>query len=153
MKQPTCYKNHNKSWCIDLILTDVGIEVLNKFSQIQSKNLKIPEYDNLNSKIENVKDVVFRGILKYKNHPSTVAIKEILKNAKFSFHEGNKKIAKEIRRLNENKASQKSDIPIRIIKDNADTFAEFLCETVDVVLLKLPNFSNKLKLVDINTYT
>ena len=44
--------------------------------------------------------------------------KEKSKNAKFSFYEiNNEKIDKEIRSLNKNKASQKSDIPIRIIKD------------------------------------
>ena len=40
------------------------------------KNLKIREYKNLNSNIENIKDLVFRVILKYKNYPSVIAIKE-----------------------------------------------------------------------------
>ena len=102
-------------------------EVLNNFFSNIVKKLKIPEYENLNSNIENIKDPVFRAILKYKNHSSIIAINEKSKNAKFSFHEvNNEKVAKEIRRLNKNKASQKSDIPIRIIKGNADIFAEFL---------------------------
>ena len=41
---------------------------------------------------------------------------------------------KKIGGLNKNKASQKSDIPIRIIKDNTDSFAEFLCETVNSII-------------------
>ena len=124
-------------------------EVLNNFSSNIVKKLKIPEYENLNSNIENIKDPVFRAILKYKNHPSIIAINEKSKNAKFSFHEvNNEKIAKEIRRLNKNKASQKSDIPIRIIKENADIFAEFLCETVNSAI-KSSNFPNSLKLADI----
>ena len=40
------------------------------------KNLKIREYKNLNSNIENIKDLAFRVILKYKNYPSVIAIKE-----------------------------------------------------------------------------
>ena len=96
-----------------------------------------------------VKDPVFKAISKYKNHPSIIAIKEKSKNAKFSFHEiNNEKIEKEIRKLNKNKASQKSDIPSRMIKDNANIFAQFLCETVKSAI-KTSNFSNSLKLTDI----
>ena len=99
-------------------------EVLNNFFSNIIKKLKIPEYENLNSSIENIKDPDFRAILKYKNHPSIIAINGKSKNAKFSFHEvNNEKIAKKIKEikklLNKNKASQKSDISIRIIKENA----------------------------------
>ena len=64
-------------------------EVLNNFFSNIVKKLKIPEYENLNFNIENIKDSVFRAILKYKNHPSIIAINEKPKNAKFSFHEVN----------------------------------------------------------------
>ena len=50
------------------------VEVFNNFFSNIVKNLKIPEYKNLNTNIENVKDPVFREILKYKNHPSIIAI-------------------------------------------------------------------------------
>ena len=53
-----------------------------------------------------------------------------------------------MRRLNKNKASQKSGIAIKIIKDNANIFAEFLCETVSSIT-KTSNFPNSLKLGDI----
>ena len=126
-------------------------EVFNNFFSNIVKNLKIPEYKNLNTNLENVKDPVFRAILKYKNHPSIIAIKEKSKNEKFSFHEvKNEKIEREIMRLNKNKASQKSDNPIRIIKDNVDIFANFLCETVNCTI-KTSNFSGCLKLADITT--
>ena len=124
-------------------------EVFNNFFSNIVKNLKISEYKNLNTNIENVQDPVFRAILKYKNHPSTIAIKEKSKNEKFSFHEvNNEKIERGITRLNKNKASQKSDIPIRIIKDNVDIFAGFLCETVNCTI-KTSNFPSCLKLADI----
>ena len=75
-------------------------EVFNNFFSNIVKNLKIPEYKNLNTNIENVKDPVFRAILKYKNHSSIIAIKEKSKNEKFSFHEvNNEKIARGIMRM------------------------------------------------------
>ena len=102
-------------------------EVLNEFFSNIVKNLKIPVYENLNPNFEEVKDQVFKAILKYKNHPSITAIKEKSKNSKFTFHEvDTEKIMKEIKRLNKNTVSQKSDIPITIIHENADIFKSLL---------------------------
>ena len=65
-------------------------------------------------------------MFKYKNHPSIIKIEKNLKNSKFTFHEvDNEKITKKIRRLDKNKASQKSDISITIIHENADIFVDF----------------------------
>ena len=106
-------------------------EVFNNFFSNIVKNIKIPEYKNLNTNIENVKDPFLRAILKYKNHPSIIAIKEKSKNEKFSFHEvNNKKIERGLMRLNKNKASQK------------------YCETVNCTI-KTSNFPSCLKLADI----
>ena len=123
-------------------------EVLNNFLTIV-KNLKIPEYENLDRNFENVEDPVLRAILKYKDHPSITVIKEKAKNSVFSFYEVDKdKIKKEINRLNKNKASQKSDIPIKIIHDNVDIFADFIAESFKGAI-KTSNFSDCLKLADI----
>ena len=120
----------------------------NFFSNIV-KNLEIPEYENLDCNFENVEDPVLRAILKFKNHPSITVIKEKAKNSVFSFYEVDKeKIEKEINRLNKNKASQKSDIPIKIIHDNVDIFADFIAESFKGAI-KTSNFSNCLKLADI----
>ena len=84
-----------------------------------------------------------------KNHPSINAIKEKSKNSKFTFHENdNEKIIKEIKRLNKNRASQKSDIPITIIHENADIFADYLAESLKGAI-KSCNFPNCSKLADI----
>ena len=124
-------------------------EVLNNFFSNIVKNLKIPEYENLHPNFENVKDPIFRAILKYKNHPSITAIKEKAKNAMFSFHEvGKDKIKKEINRLNKNKVSQKSDIPTKIIHDNVDLFADFIVGSLKGTI-KTSIFSSCLKLADI----
>ena len=55
---------------------------------------------------------------------------------------------KKIRRLNRNKVSQKSEIPIRIIKGNAHIFVEFLCKTLNSVI-KTFNFPTSVTLTDI----
>ena len=51
-------------------------EVMNEVFSNIVKNLKIPEYENLNCNFQKVKDPVLKAILKYKNHPSIIAIKE-----------------------------------------------------------------------------
>ena len=61
-----------------------------------------------------------------------------------------KMILWEIKRLNKNNVSQKSDIPIAIIHKNADTFAVFLVESLKGAI-KTYNFSNCLKLADITS--
>ena len=63
-------------------------EVLNNFFSNIVKNLKIPGYKNLNSNIENIKDPVFRAVLRFKKHASIIAIKEKLKKDKISFSLG-----------------------------------------------------------------
>ena len=84
--------------------------------------------------------------MKYKNHPSIIAIKEKLENSNFTFHEvDDEKIIKEIKRLNKNKASLKSDIPITIIHENANIFADFLAESLKGAI-KTYNFPNCLHL-------
>ena len=52
----------------------VSLKQLSNFFSNRVKDLKIPEYENLNPIFENVKDPVFKAILKYKNHPSIIAI-------------------------------------------------------------------------------
>ena len=53
-----------------------------------------------------------------------------------------------MKRLNKNKASQKSGIPIIIIHENADVSADFLAESLKGAI-KTYNFRNSLKLADI----
>ena len=82
-------------------------EILSEFFSNIVKNLKIPEYENLNRNFRKVKDPVLKAILKYKNHLSIIGLKEKSKNSKFTFHGvDNERIIKEIKKLNENKGSQ-----------------------------------------------
>ena len=66
-------------------------------------------------------DNVFRAILKYANHPSTIAITDLNITSIFSF--SNVPVAdvkKEIRKLDPRKTTQNTDITVRILKQNSD---------------------------------
>ena len=70
--------------------------------------------------IDHIEDPILRIIEQYKNHPSIVAINE--SNLAKQFY-----VEREILNLDVSKAPQDSDIPTKIIKMNADIFAEVLC--------------------------
>ena len=57
-------------------------------------------------------------------------------------------VEKEIIKLGKTKATQKADIPTRIIKENIDTFAEILCTNINSAI-KSSSFSSSLKLADV----
>ena len=99
-------------------------EVFNYFFGNIVKNLNISQYFDLDFVIENIKDPTLKAILKYKKHPSILAIRnKCNRNGIFSFREVSfKEIETEIRLLKLNKASQNSDIPTEIIKENSDIF-------------------------------
>ena len=78
------------------------------------------------------------AIIKYKNHPSIKAttdrmekLRKPIFNFKLTSHE---EIEKELNNLKIKNASQKSDIPLKIIKENVDIISYFLYH----------NFSNSL---------
>ena len=60
---------------------------LNKLFSNIVKNLGIPVYDDFDPIIENMKDPVYKAILKYKHHPSILEIKDIRENSIFCFKE------------------------------------------------------------------
>ena len=59
-----------------------------------------------------------------------------------------KEIETEIRLLKLNKASQYSDIPTKIIKENSDIFSNFICESISNSI-KSSNFPSCLKHADV----
>ena len=84
--------------------------------------------------INNVKDPTLRAILKYKDHPSILAIQNNCKNQiKFAFEEMYfARIEKEIHNLKINKASQSLYIPTKIILYHI--FAEFLWKSINSLI-------------------
>ena len=117
------------------ILRNEKTEVFNNFFGNIVKNLNIPQYSDFDPVIENVKDPTLKAILKYKKHSSILAIRtKCNRNGIFSFREMSfKKIQTEIRLLKLNKASQYSDIPTKIIKENSIYF-----QTSFVKVLTIP---------------
>ena len=69
-------------------------------------------------------------IIKYKNHPSIKAIRDKMeKLGKLIFHfklTSHEETEKQVNNLKIKKASQKSDIPLKIIKENVDIILYFL---------------------------
>ena len=135
----------------EVLKTDLQTaEVLNTFFGNRVKNLEINQYSNFDPEINNVKDPTLRAILKYKDQPSILAIQNNCKNRiKFTFEEMYlASIEKEIHNLKINKASQSSDIPTKIIKENVDIFAEFLWKNINS-LIKSSTFPSCSKSADV----
>ena len=124
-------------------------ESLNNFFYNIVKKFNVPKFNSNNSVTGNIKDPVSKAILKYKNHPSILAIQKYSKNKTFHFKEVNfGEVEKEILKLDKTKASQKTDIPTRIIKENIDIFADFLCTSINSAI-KSSSFLSSLKLADV----
>ena len=73
-------------------------------------------------------DPLLKAIVRYRNYPSIVAIKKFCNSkSHFSFKNVQKEeILKELNNLNINKATQNTDIPTKIIKENSDIFGGFI---------------------------
>ena len=87
--------------------------------------------------------------MKYIAHPSVIAIKENCtpkSNFNFLFVE-KVDILKEIQMLQSNKATQNTDIPTKLIKDNTDIFAELVFTSLNKGI-EQSVFPSKLKLAN-----
>ena len=114
----------------DGIITDDKkiAETFNTFYTNIVTNLKIPEYKDQEFIDNCIADPISTILAKYKNHPSIIRIKTAYKSScEFNFKQVERvEILNEIKSLRTSKASQDSDIPTKIIKENADFFADFL---------------------------
>ena len=114
----------------EIISDDLEVaNTLNKFFSNVVKNLKIPEkFANNNLPRILSKHPTLNAIMKYKNHPSMDVIKKISHGlSSFYFSRIDKKtVLNEIKKLKLSKAVQDSDIPVKILKENSDFFAEYI---------------------------
>ena len=128
-------------------------ESLNSFFSNIAKNLNISRYSEFDLVTENIADPTLKAIFKYKDHPSIPVIQSHCEKETFHFSEVNiEDIKKYILKLDKNKASQHSDIPIKIIKENLDIFANFLCTNINSSF-KSSSFPSCLKMADVTLYT
>ena len=106
-------------------------KVLNNLFSNIVKALGILDYMHSQSLAKEVNDLTLRAIMKYRNHPSVLTILDICKNNSiFTFsHVTKEEVLKEIGNLDTTKSSQVADISTKIIKQNLDIFASFICKT------------------------
>ena len=105
-------------------------KIFNEFFSNIVKNLEIPEYqcedNNLHNRLSATP--VLQAILKYRNHPSINTIRRFSQgNRGFYLSRVDKNtVLKEIRKLSSKKAVQETDIPVKVLKENANFFAEHI---------------------------
>ena len=107
-------------------------------------NLKLPPYEDPTTNAENIADPVLKALEKYKNHPSIRIITgKYRTNSVFTLNqvlleEIQKKL---IKKLKPSKASQSSDIPTKIIRQNLGLFAPIVHQEMNqsLDLNKLPS--------------
>ena len=106
---------------------DVKIaEIFNRFFSNSVIDLKIPDFHEAVPLADNISHPIFRAILKYAIPPTTIAIKDLNNTSLFSF--SNVSVAdvkKEIRKVDPRKATQNTDVPVRILKQNSDIFGNY----------------------------
>ena len=112
-------------------MTDYGkaAKELNSFFSSAVKNLNTPSYEGCDPLSNNIDHPnLEEAIVKRRNHPSILTITSEHQNTpKFSFNFVSKEhVLEGIQMLDSSKAIQESDIPIKLIKENSDLFAEII---------------------------
>ena len=70
----------------EIVNDDVKIaEIFNRFFSNAVIELKIPDFHGAVTLADNIPQPIFRAMLKYANHPSTIAIKDLNNTSLFSF--------------------------------------------------------------------
>ena len=123
-------------------------EVFNIFFVNAVSNLGLVVNESLLGKTGETNDSIVNIIERYKTYPSIRLIKEhaTQPDKRFSFaHITYEDIQKEIKKLDCAKASQDTDIPSSVIKENADIFVNFL---ISVIIRQYPivNYQKTLKM-------
>ena len=135
----------------DIVTEDAKTcEIFNDFFSniVKNLNLKIDESHLTDS--EHIHDPVDRAIFKYQNHPSIINIKAKVDLSQcFSFASISiSEAKKQIKNLNISKASQTTDIPTKLIKDNCNIFVGLIKNCFDESLCQSV-FPQDLKLADV----
>ena len=121
-------------------------EVFNNYFGNIVKNLNIESRELKNLDI----DPVINAIKNYQNHPSIKKIEASLEQKEtFSFNLSSfDNVFEEIKKLDNSKTSQQSDIPTKIIKQNINIFTQFLHTSYNN-MLEFSIFPNEMKNADV----
>ena len=123
----------------DKIITtgDENTKILNSFFSNAVKHLKIPEFKDIDFSAECISHPALKAIMKFRNHPSVSAIRNAFNPQSFNFSKVSvDDVLKEINKLGNRKAIQNTDIPVKILKQNADIFGSYICHFFNVCLGK-----------------
>ena len=114
------------------------------------KTLKIDKDKQFLVETNDVFDPVLKAIKKYSAHPSILRIKDKMNNNVFSFRKVTyEEILNEINSLDNSKSIQSQDITFKIIKDNADIFANFILQNFNKCIID-GKFPDQLKKADVS---
>ena len=130
--------------------TEKVADTFNKFFVNIGKTLKIDKDKQFLVETKDVFDPVLKAIKKYSAHPSILRIKDKMNNNVFSFRKVTyEEILIEINSLDTSKSTQSEDIPFKIIKDNADIFANFILQNFNKYIIdgKFPDQLKKQTIV------
>ena len=132
----------------EIINEDGGnAKILNTFFSNAVKNLKIPEYQETGPLANNISHPIFTAILKYRNHPSIVVSKNLNKSSRFDFCRVSvPDVVKEIKKLSTRKATQYTDLPVKILKENCDFFNDCVDRGDFPSILKVPDITPVLEI-------
>ena len=127
-------------------------ELFNKFFINIVRNLKIPTNRNYDTDFLVTNDQVANSLSKFRNHPSTIMIKSRRETDRCFFLWSSiiRRYIEKKKILDTAKASQQSDVPTKILKQNSDYFAGYYCGNINQCISKLM-FPPDLKLADLAT--
>ena len=96
------------------------------FRRCRKSELKVDK-NLLNQNVDSIENSVGRAIKQYENHPSIKGIERNVESRIFFFcFELSFCIEQKLKKMNPKKASQDTDIPTRILKENSDFSAQFI---------------------------
>ena len=99
--------------------------------------MKILEFKDIDFSEECVPHPALKAIMKFRGHPSVSAITNAFNLQSFSFSKVSvDDVFKEIKKLGNRKAIPKTDIPVKILKQNADIFGSYICHFFNVCVDK-----------------
>ena len=129
-------------------------EILNTFFSNSIKVLKIPAYQDADPLIiyistNNISHPILRAIMKFRNHPSIIAIKDFNKSSRLDFCSVSvENVVTDIKKLSARKAKQSTDLPVKIFKEKLDIFGSYIRDFFSYCVDK-GDFQSILKLANI----
>ena len=123
----------------DKIITtdDENSRIVNSYFSNVLKHLKIPEFKDIDFSAEYISYPALKAITKICNHLSVSANRNAFNAQSFNFSKVSvDDVLKKISKSGNRKAIQNTDIPVKIVKQNADIFEGYICNFFNVCVDK-----------------